>query len=97
MNIFTIKSPRICRGDEIVVISGKYKGKKGVVRCVFAKKDELAIEGGNLCKKAMKISHGNTENFVTRERPIRMSKVKVVKKAQNNFAKKNAKHSRNEG
>ena len=96
MNIFKIKNLKVRCGDEVVVISGKCKGQKGIVKGVLTKKDKLVVEGVNSYKRAMRISQGNTDNFVTRERPIRVSKVKVVKKAQKAFVKKNNKQGKKE-
>lgn len=96
MNLFKIKHPKVHCGDEIIVISGKFKGQKGVVKCVLTKKDELIVEGINSYKRATKLSQGNADNFVIHERPIGVSKVKVIKKAQKVFVKKNSKHGKKE-
>ena len=96
INVFKIKSPKVRCGDEVLVISGRYKGQKGVVKCVLTKKDELIIEGINVYKRATRLSQGNTENFVKHERPIRTSKVKVVRKVQKAFVKKNGARGKKE-
>ncbi len=45
---------RIRTGDEIVVITGKDKGKRGKVRSVLTAKNKLFVEGINLVKKHVK-------------------------------------------
>lgn len=85
--IFEIKKTKICKGDEVVVIHGKDKKKKGIVKSVFTKKNFIIVEGLNKFKKALKIGNGNNEHFVERERPIFLSKVKVIKKADKKSSK----------
>lgn len=45
---------RIQRGDLVVVISGKYKGKQGRVKRVLVEDDKLIVEGVNLVKRHMR-------------------------------------------
>lgn len=42
---------RIKKGDNVQIISGKYKGKKGRVITVFPKENRLIVENVNLHKK----------------------------------------------
>ena len=69
----------IKKGDNVVVISGRDKGKKGVVKSVFPKTGTILVEGINIVKRAVKPEHNNNQNFLKRERPVYRSKVKVVK------------------
>ncbi len=41
---------KIRRGDEVLVITGKDRGKKGKVRLVFTKKNRVLVEGANFIK-----------------------------------------------
>ena len=70
------------KGDEVVVIHGKDKGKKGIVKAVFLKANLIIVEGVNKFKKAVKVNQNNNENFLIKERPIFPSKVKVINKAK---------------
>ena len=45
---------KIKKGDSIVVIAGKDKGKKGVVQAVLGGGAKLLVEGINLVKKTVK-------------------------------------------
>lgn len=66
------------KGDEVVVISGKEKGKKGVIKVVLPK-DRMVIVGGiNFIKRAVKPEHNNNQNFLRREKPIHLSNIKLV-------------------
>ena len=42
------------KGDKVKVISGKDKGKTGVILAAFPKKDRVFVEGVNIVKKHMK-------------------------------------------
>ena len=77
----------ICKGDEVLVICGKDKGKKGIVKIVFARTSLVLVEDVNRFKKAMKIGQNNNDNFVVKERPICSSKLKVIKKATKTYSK----------
>lgn len=62
--------------DEVVIISGKNKGKKGKVRKIFLDKDLIVVEGVNTFKKAMRPSQENPGGgYVEKELPLHMSKV----------------------
>ena len=68
--------------DEVIVISGDDKGKKGNVLFVNRKKSSIVVEGINKFKKAVKVDQSkNRENFLFTERGIDISNVKVIKKA----------------
>jgi large subunit ribosomal protein L24 len=67
-------------GQEVIVISGDDKGKKGIVKLLIKDKtnnckDMIVVEGVNMCKKSMKITPQNQENFITFEKPIHISNV----------------------
>lgn len=66
----------IRKGDTVVVITGKYKGRRGRVLRVSPKKQRLIVEGVNMCKKHQRPSDRNTQGgIVEREAPIHMSNV----------------------
>ena len=45
---------KIKKGDNVLVLKGKDKGKKGKVQRVFPKKGKLQVEGMNMRKKHLK-------------------------------------------
>ena len=78
----TLKSRKIKlkvkKGDEVVIISGSDKGKKGSVKFVLPKIGSVLIDGINTYKRAVKPEHNNNQNFLTREKPIKVSKIKLL-------------------
>ncbi len=64
------------KGDKVVVISGKDKGKQGVVLAAFLKNDRVLVEGINLVKKHSKPSQANPQGgIVVKEALIHVSNV----------------------
>ena len=66
-------------GDEVVVISGKDKGKKGKVIEVLPKTGKAIVEGVAVATKHVKPrAQGQTGGIVKQELPIDASNVMVV-------------------
>jgi large subunit ribosomal protein L24 len=73
---------KIRKGDEVIVLAGKDKGKRGKV--VLRKDDErLVIEGINLVKKHTKPNpmKGATGGIVEKSMPIHQSNVAIYNPA----------------
>lgn len=68
---------RIKKGDTVVVISGKDKGKKGKVLQVLPKKDRVIVEGVNMLTKHQKPNQQQMQQggIVNQEGPIHVSNV----------------------
>lgn len=67
------------KGDKVMVITGKDKGKTGVILAAFPKKDRVVVEGVNIIKKHSKPSQGNPQGgIISQEAPIHVSNVMVV-------------------
>ncbi len=66
---------RIRKGDEVVVIAGKDKGRRGVVTRVVDEDDRAVVEGVNIAKKHQKGNPqaGQPGGIVDVEMPIHMS------------------------
>jgi large subunit ribosomal protein L24 len=70
---------RIRKGDAVVVISGKDKGKTGKVMRVLREDDRLVVEGINLVKRHMRPTPRNPAGgILEREQPIHACKVMPV-------------------
>ena len=70
---------KIIKGDEVVVISGKDKGKKGVVQAVYPKVNKVVVEGVNVHKRHKKPTQQNPEGTVVEMYvPIDASNVAIV-------------------
>lgn len=62
------------KGDKVRVISGKDKGKTGVVLAAYPKDSRVLIEGVNIVKKHSKPSQSNPQGgIISFEAPIHVS------------------------
>lgn len=65
------------KGDNVIVIAGKDKGKKGVVHASFPSKNMIVIEGVNVMKKHQKPrGQGTKGQIIDKACPIHVSNVK---------------------
>ncbi|MPW22851.1 50S ribosomal protein L24 [Paraburkholderia sp. CNPSo 3157] len=69
---------KIRKGDEVVVITGKDKGKRGVVLAVG--EDRVTVEGLNIAKKHVKPNpmKGTTGGVEAKAMPLHISNVALV-------------------
>ncbi|MBP0594004.1 50S ribosomal protein L24 [Paraburkholderia sp. LEh10] len=69
---------KIRKGDEVVVITGKDKGKRGVVLAVGD--DRVTVEGLNIAKKHVKPNpmKGTTGGVEAKAMPLHISNVALV-------------------
>jgi large subunit ribosomal protein L24 len=74
---------KLRKGDEIIVIAGKDKGKRGTVTQVLTEKDRLLVEGINLVKKHQKPNPnlGVPGGIVDKEMPLHISNVAIFNPA----------------
>ena len=64
------------KGDKVMVISGKDKGKTGVILAAFPKQERVIVEGVNIVKKHSKPSQMNPQGgIINQEAPIHVSNV----------------------
>lgn len=69
------------RGDDVVVIAGKDKGKRGKITSVLTKKNRVFVEGINIQKKHLRKNQQNPNgSIVEREGSIHVSNVMEAKK-----------------
>ena len=67
------------KGDKVMVISGKDKGKTGVILASLPKKDRVIVEGVNIVKKHSKPSQVNPQGgIINQEAPIHVSNVMPI-------------------
>src|ERR1700760_5108939 len=71
---------KIKRNDQVIVIAGKDKGKKGRVLRVIADKDRVLVEGVGMIKKHMKPNpqKNGAGGILEQEAPIHISNVMLV-------------------
>jgi len=82
---------KIKTNDNVMVITGKDKGKSGKVLRAIPKKDQLIVEGINLAKKHQKSrSQGKGGEVIDKAMPIHVSNVKKVDGVKKSAPKKKA-------
>ncbi|MGE5597542.1 MAG: 50S ribosomal protein L24 [Hyphomicrobiales bacterium] len=70
---------KIKRGDRVVVIAGKDRGKRGTVRRVVTKDNRVVVEGVNMIKRHQRArSQGQQSQIIEREAPIHISNVMLI-------------------
>lgn len=63
------------KGDQVVVLAGKDKGKSGQILKVLRKEHRVVVEGVNLVKKHQKPAMGNPGGIVQKEASLHISNV----------------------
>ncbi|WP_449621799.1 50S ribosomal protein L24 [Robertmurraya sp. Marseille-Q9965] len=67
------------KGDKVMVISGKDKGKTGVILAAFPKQSRVLVEGINIVKKHSKPNQLNPQGgIISQEAPIHVSNVMPI-------------------
>lgn len=71
---------KIKKGDKVIIITGKDKGKSGVVLRAFPKLSQVLVEGINKKKVHQKPKKQNEKGkIVERAMPVHVSNVKLAK------------------
>jgi len=82
-------SVHVKKGDEVVVIAGADKGKRGRIIAVNAKKSRVIVEGARMIKRHMRKSQQHPQGaIVEREGTIHLSKVMKADKFDTRAAKR---------
>ena len=76
---------KIRRDDQVLVISGKDRGKTGRVIDVDPKKDRVFVEGLNIVKRHQRPRPGSTDpgGVIEKEGPIHISNVMLLDPSDN--------------
>ena len=70
---------KIKKGDNVIIITGKEKGKKGKVVRVLVQKNKVVVEGANMMKKHQRPrKSGEKGSMVDMAMPLHVSNVKKV-------------------
>ena len=69
---------RIKKGDTVVVLAGKDKGKQGTVLKAMPKEDKVIVEGVNMQTKHQKQTQKEAAEIKHQEGPIHVSNVMLV-------------------
>lgn len=66
------------KGDQVIVIAGKDKGKKGEVIAAYPKEDRVVVQGVNKVKRHVRPSASNAGGIVEQEAALHVSNVAHV-------------------
>ena len=70
---------KIKKGDRVVVLTGKDKGRQGAVLKVLPKEDRVVVEGLNMVQRHTRPSQGDPQGGIkTKEAAIHVSNVAIV-------------------
>lgn len=77
------------RGDEVVVIAGSERGKRGKIIQVLTKKNRVIVEGAQMIKRHMRKSQAHPQGaIVEREGTIHISNVMLAERYDSKAAKR---------
>jgi large subunit ribosomal protein L24 len=84
-----MRSFHVKKNDEVVIISGADKGKRGRIITVLGKKQRVIVEGARMIKKHMRKSQANPQGkIVEREGSVHISNVMKAEVFDANAAKR---------
>ena len=74
-----MSAAKIKKGDTVIILSGKDKGKKGEVTRAIPAEERVVVSGVNLVSRHRKPSQGNPQGGIDRvEAPLHVSKVAIA-------------------
>ncbi|NDF12135.1 MAG: 50S ribosomal protein L24 [Proteobacteria bacterium] len=69
---------KIKKGDQVIVTTGRDKGKKGEVLRTLPSEARVVVSGVNIVKRHQKPDRMNSGGIVQKEAPIHVSNVAIV-------------------
>lgn len=74
---------KLKKGDEVIVLTGKDKGKRGTIDQMIVEKDRVVVGGVNMVKKHQKPNPavGAPGGIVEKEMPLHISNVAIFNSA----------------
>ena len=69
---------KIRKGDKVVVLTGKDKGRTGEVVQVMPKKDRAVVKGINLVKRHQRQTQTQEAGIITKEASIHLSNIAIA-------------------
>ena len=74
-----MRKRKIRKDDEVIVLTGRDKGKRGAVLRAVTKTDRVLVEGVNVTKRHVKPTQAEPQGgIVEREAPIHISNVALI-------------------
>jgi large subunit ribosomal protein L24 len=72
------KKFKLKKGDDVVVVSGRDKGKTGSILRVLREDDRVLVDGVNMVKRHTRPSQTQPGGIVAKEAPIHISNVALA-------------------
>jgi large subunit ribosomal protein L24 len=69
---------KIRKGDKVVILTGKDKGRSGEVLQVMPKEDRAVVRGINVVKRHQRQSASQEAGIITKEAPIHLSNLAIA-------------------
>ena len=69
---------KIKKGDKVVVLAGRDKGRKGEVTVVMPKEGKAVVSGVNLVKRHQKQSQSQEGGIISKEAAIQLSNIAIA-------------------
>jgi large subunit ribosomal protein L24 len=69
---------KIKKGDKVVVLTGRDKGRKGEVTLVMPKEGKALVSGVNLVKRHQKQSQTQEGGIISKEAAIQLSNIAIA-------------------
>ncbi len=69
---------KIKKGDKVVVLAGRDKGRKGEVTLVIPKEGKAVVAGVNLVKRHQKQTQTQEGGIISKEAPIQLSNIAIA-------------------
>jgi len=66
------------KGDQVIVLTGKDKGKRGEVLAAFPKESRVIVQGINMVKRHTRPTMQSQGGIIEREAPIHVSNVSHI-------------------
>jgi large subunit ribosomal protein L24 len=71
-------SMNVKKGDRVVVLAGKDKGKRGEVVAAMPKENRVVVQGVNMVKRHTRPTAGNAGGIIEKEAAIHVSNVSHI-------------------
>ena len=71
---------KLKKGDKVVVLAGKDKGKQGEITAVFPKENKAVVDGVNIAIRHTRQSQTSQGGRVAKAMPIDLSKLSLMDK-----------------
>lgn len=69
---------KIRKGDSVVVLTGRDKGRKGEVLRVMPKDDKAIVRGVNMVRRHQRQTQSQEGGIISKEAPIHLSNIAIV-------------------